>query len=153
MVGFEGTVLNRAPLANINVPIKEPRAPQLSTFYMSTEPSAPTPTTPAMKQEEDIFAINTSRCEERNAAAGMPTSRGERHMMAQWQLSVKIYAASEWPGGLAAGFTKELAHVRYDRAMERGVAIDRQDGVEPHWVQHWRGGRTVQPRRNPQTTP
>ena len=65
-------------------------------------------------------------------------------MLAQWQLSVKIYAASEWPGGLAAGFTKELAHVRYDRAMENGVAMDRQDGVEPHWVQHWRGGRAVQ---------
>jgi hypothetical protein len=95
----------------------------------------------ATAAEEDVFAARWRRCEERNAAAGLATTRGERHVMKQYELSVKVYMASEWRGGEAAGFTRGAAFERFDRAMEAGVAMDREDGVEPHWVEHWRAGR------------
>ena len=95
----------------------------------------------ATAAEEDVFAARWRRCEERNAAAGLATTRGERHVMKQYELSVKVYMASEWRGGEAAGFTRGAAFERFDRAMVAGVAMDREDGVEPHWVEHWRAGR------------
>jgi hypothetical protein len=88
---------------------------------------------------ESMWADCKRRCEQRLAAAD--PMRGERHVIIAYERSVTMYMAAELPSGRAAGFTKEEACVRFEQAIERGIAMDREDGRESDWVARWRSAR------------
>jgi hypothetical protein len=87
---------------------------------------------------EGLFANYKRRCEERLAAAGPDTMRGELHVMVAYERSVTMFMAAALPSGEAARFSKEEALAGFEQAITRGIAMDMEDGKESNWVGRWR---------------